>query len=41
VLLGIQVFTMAVSFATGVAVIRLRKTKATNSFSLDDFIAKY
>jgi len=29
VLLGVQVFTMAVSVAVGIAVIRLRKTKAT------------
>jgi len=35
VLLGVQVFTLAVSVAVGIAVVRLRKTKATIYRSLD------
>ena len=43
VLLGVQVFTMAVSVAFGVAVVRLRKTKVmydvSNSDAMDKWLA--
>ena len=32
VLLGVQVFTMAVSIAVGVAIVQLRKTKVMHKF---------